>query len=118
VFEWTNSAASLATLRAVLEQQLRPESGIVDGGAGTQQCEGRCPHEEAAELLAACPLASDEQRVEFLAVTTPPFELTKGKKPTAEQLKVLASLKQRRDALFGKLYRNRTGQLYRFHTRL
>jgi hypothetical protein len=67
-----------------------PEASAGGGAAGAQKDSGArgCPHQEADELFLACPFASDAQRVEFLAVTTPPFEMPKGKRPTAEQLAV------------------------------
>lgn len=98
-FQWAaTSAEGLPSLSAP-DHVRAGGSSNVSGGA--QPCEARCPHREAAELLAACPFPSEEQRVEFFEVTHPPFELTKGKRPSAAEMEVLTLLKQRRDALFG-----------------
>jgi hypothetical protein len=100
IFQWTaTSATDLASPRDP-ERQAGAGQGS-NAREGGQRCEGRCPHQEAAELLEACPFASEEQRAEFLEITSRPFELVKGQRPSAAELEVLASLKQRRDALFG-----------------
>ena len=104
VFVWTAPYPDLPSLRI-------PEASA--GGAAAPNDSGltakQCPHREADELLAACPLGADgsdpdAQRLEFLAVTTPPFEMVKGKRPTAEQLAILGALKDRKEVLFSSMY--------------
>lgn len=57
---------------------------------------------EAAELVAACPFASDDVRDEWLAVTTASHGTCKGK-PTADELATIARQRERKEALLAEV---------------